>query len=339
MGRLREVRGPVRCARPRHQGTLASMGINSRILDGLVGMLDNQADLNAVRVFAAVADAGSFHGAAVRLALPRSTVSHRVAQLEARLGVRLLARTTRRVALTEAGRAYLEQVRVALQLLDEADHRMAGLTDVPRGTVRVSLAYGVATQWLGPVANAFLSRYPEASLVVDLSDRYVDLVGEGYDVALRAGELADSGLTSRLLGTMTTRCFVSPAWLAQHGPIDHPRDLAHHDVILFHPERVATWVFEGPERVSVEVRGRYAVRHHPLNLEAAEQGHGVARLPPVTVEASVAAGRLVPILPEWSSPPMRLHLVTAGASLRTAAVAAFVALVVEHVGRGLEGFR
>ncbi|HMV69643.1 MAG TPA: substrate binding domain-containing protein, partial [Myxococcota bacterium] len=212
----------------------------------------------------------------------------------------------------------------------------AGLVEVPRGTVRVSAPPGAAAAWLGPVVEAFLERFPEVNLVLDLSDRFVDLVGEGFDVALRAGELADSGLTSRVLGSMHQRCFASPGWLAAHGVPRHPSELAHVPILVFGPDRSATWVFEGPERVSVDVRGRLAVRHFGLLLAAAERGTGLVRLPVSVAEPSVAAGRLVPVLEAWPGPTARLHLLTAGTSLRTAAVQAFVSLVIERAAGGLE---
>jgi len=264
-------------------------------------------------------------------------VSHRLAALEGALGVRLLARTTREVALTEAGRDYHGRVRAALQMVDDANRRMAGLVAAPRGMVRVALVPGFAAAWLGAIAERLLTRYPEVQLVASLEDRVVDLVAEGFDVAVRAGDLPDSGLTARRIGETRFACFASPAYVASHPALTTPRDLVDHHVVLFTGGLAATWIFEGPERVSVPVRGRYVVNHQGLLLEAGEAGLGVVRLLPFTARASLEAGRLVRVLPEWQSPPARLYAVTQGIVHRTAAVAAFLEVLDEVLGRQLFG--
>jgi DNA-binding transcriptional LysR family regulator len=302
-------------------------------LETLVGSVTNLPELDGVRVFVAIVEHGGFLAASRALGIPRSTVSHRLAALEGALGVRLLARTTRTVAMTEAGRDYHGQVRAALQMVDDANRRMAGLVAAPRGMVRVALVPGFAATWLGAIAERLLTRYPEVQLVASLEDRMVDLVSEGFDVAVRAGDLPDSGLTARRIGETRFACFASPAYLASHPPLTTPRDLVHHDAVLFIGGLTATWAFEGPERVSVPVRGRYVVNHQGLQLEAGEAGLGVVRLLPFTVRASLEAGRLVRVLPEWHSPPARLYVVTQGIVHRTAALAAFLEVLDEVVGR------
>jgi DNA-binding transcriptional LysR family regulator len=300
-------------------------------------MTTNLPDLDAVRVFAAIVETGSFKAAAERLGQPRSTVSWRLAALEDALGVRLLVRTTRKVNVTDAGRDYFEQVRAALQIVDDANRRVRGLTEAPRGPVRIAASPGFGATWMTAIAERLLTRHPAVELVVDLQDRFVDLVGEGFDAAIRGGELPDSSLTARTLQTARTYCYASPAWLEGRPPIHTPRDLAAHDVILYAGGPRGEWVFEGPPRTTVAVRGRYTVNSHRLHVEAAERGLGVARVFPFLVGPALAAGRLVPVLPGWGSPETKLHVVTLGATRRTAALDAFLEVLAEVVLDGGPG--
>jgi DNA-binding transcriptional LysR family regulator len=286
-------------------------------------------ELDAVRVFVAIVESGSFQAAARRLDLPRSTVSWRVAALEEALGVRLLSRTTRRVGVTDAGRAYYGQVHAALQAVEEANRWVAGLAATPRGPVRVSASVSFGASWMNPIAARMAAEYPEVELVVDLSDRFVDLVGEGYDAAIRGGDLTDSSLTARSLGANRAGHYAAPSYLIGRSTPQVPQDLADHEVLLYTGGPRTTWTFEGPERLTLPVYGRYTVNNHALLLDAAIRGMGIARLFPFLVEPAVADGRLVQVLPEWTAPPARLHVLTLGASRRTAALEAFLRVVVE----------
>lgn len=299
-------------------------------------MLTNLPDLDAVRVFAAIVDTGSFKGAADRLGLPRSTVSWRLSTLEDALGVQLLVRTTRKVNVTDAGREYYEQVRSALQIVDDANRRVIGLTDVPRGPVRIATSPGFGATWMTAVASRLLVRHPAVELIVDMQDRFVDLVAEGFDAAIRAGELPDSSLTARTLQSGRMFCYASPAYLKKRTRITTPRDLVDHEVILYAGGPRAQWVFDGSPRVTVAVHGRYTVNSHRLNVEAAERGLGVARVFPFLVRASLEAKRLVPVLPDWPSPEARLHVVTLGANRRTAALEAFLEVLAEVMAEGFD---
>lgn len=296
-------------------------------------MLTSLPDLDAVRVLVAIAEAGSFQAASRRLGVPRSTVSYRLAGLEAALGVRLVSRTTRRVGLTEAGRAYYEEVRGALQAVDDASRRVAGLAEAPRGPVRVSTSTGFGATWLPEIAAQLLRQHPDVQLVVDLSDRYVDLVAEGYDAAIRGGEGGDTTLFARSLGANRSVCVAAPAYLAGRPPLTHPRDLAQHAALLYSGPLHQEWIFELPERVKVPVSGRFIVNSHRLLVEAAERGLGVARVFPFLVEPALAAGRLVPVLEGWQSPEAHLRVLTAGPRHRTAALEAFLAVVAEVMQR------
>ena len=298
-------------------------------------MPDNSPDLNAVRVFAKVVEVGSFRGAAEALRVPRSTVSLRIAALEAQLGVLLLQRTTRLVTPTEAGLAYYQRVAPALATLDEADRLVAGLQDLPRGTLRISAPPEFGQQFLSPVVNRFLAAWPEVRLSIDISDRYVDLVGEGYDLAIRAGQLPDSSLIARKLGEAGLRCFASPAYLERHGRPRAPEELAEHDCILFGvPELRATWTFGAPPTArTVEVTGRLAVNSMHMAREAAVAGLGIARLPPLTTAAAERSGALIEVLEEWRSPGGRIHAVYPTSRHLSPKVRAFLDVLTEERSR------
>ena len=296
--------------------------------------MTNPPDLEGVRTFAAIVENGSFLSASQRLGVPRSTISHRLATLEAALGVRLLQRSTRRVTVTEAGQEYYQQLRPALTAVEEATRRVAGLAEQPRGLVRVSVSQGFAGQWMSTIALPFLEKYPEVQLQVDISDRFVDLIGEGYDLAVRGGELGDSRLHAKTLGSMRMFCYASPEYLMGRAPLEHPRQLEGEQVLLFSGAATAEWLFEGPEKVQVKVQSRYRVNSHQLHVEAAAAGFGIARVFPFLVERELERGLLRPVLPEWGSPVARLQVVTSGVAHRTAAVRAFVERLEEVVGGG-----
>jgi DNA-binding transcriptional LysR family regulator len=290
-------------------------------------------DLDAVRVFVAIAEAGSFHGAARRLGQPRSTVSWRLASLEQALGVQLLSRTTRQLGLTEAGRIYYAEVHAALLALEEANRRASGLTEQARGPVRVSASVAFGASYMNTIAQRMAAEHPEVELLVDLTDRLVDLVSEGVDAAIRSGDLPDSSLSLRSLGAGRARHYASPSYLAARPPLQHPQDLAQHLVLLYVGGPRTHWLFEstGPEReqVTVPVYGRYTVNNHSLLVEAAVCGLGVTRTFPIMAQAAVAQGGLVEVLPGWRSPPARLQVLTLGAARRTAALSAFLQVLTE----------
>lgn len=286
--------------------------------------VDNRLDLNSVRVLVAVAEHG-FRGAAQRLGLPKSTVSKRVADLEAQLGQRLLTRTTRRLALTEVGRAFLERATPALEQLTAAASVVQRAGDTPRGVLRISASATMAELVLGRFLGEFSRDYPEVRLVLDLTDRYVDLVAGGYDVALRAGTLADSSLRARLLTQSGTTCFASPAYLERKGTPKTPEALVEHDTLGFGTERTdVRWPFvvRGKRR-EVVLRPRVTANSFLLLRELAELGLGIARVPRTIVERTQKA-KLVEVLTPFAPPPTPMHAVYAPGRDSSPAVRAFL---------------
>ena len=257
--------------------------------------------------FAAVAEARSFRQAAARLNLRPSTLSHAVRALEERLGVKLLARTTRSVVPTEAGLVLLAQVAPALAVLDGAAEAVNPHRARPHGTVRLTLPQGAASSVLAPRLGALAETYPDVTLDAVVDDGFVDLLRGGFDAGIRLGESVAPGMTSVRVGADRSAAVVAaPSYWAAHSPPETPRDLARHRCIN---RRYAAgrglyrWRFaRGGERVEVACEGPLTVNSEPLMRAAALAGVGVAMMAEEDVAADLAAGRLRRVLAEWCPP-------------------------------------
>jgi DNA-binding transcriptional LysR family regulator len=294
-------------------------------------------DLNAMAVFAKVAELGSFVGAAVALSMPTSTVSRRVAELEASLGTRLLHRTTRRVRLTEDGAAFYSRcARVVAEARYAVDELVAHQED-PQGRLRVSTPPLFAQLVLGDVAAIALRRWPRLELEIVASETRVSLLDDGFDLAIRVGSLADSSLTARKIGDARRIVCASPGYVAEHGLPAQPAELGHHRCILVRPG--STWHFVGPEgRVEAPVGGRLAVNDILGARRAALAGVGLAYLPTVACLEDLERGRLVAALGEWTRrAAAAIWAVHAGGALVPPKVRAFVELLVEQFAAVSDG--
>jgi len=285
-------------------------------------------DLNHVSVFARVVELESFTAAAKHLGLPKSSVSRTVTRLEDELGVRLLQRTTRKLNLTEAGRAYYDRARVALAGLEEAASAATNLSAEPRGTVRVSTPANMGMIDLGEIVARFVRKFPLVHIEISLSSRFVDLVAEGFDLALRAGKLADSSLVARRIGSDTFGLFASPAYLRRRGRPKTLAELAKHDCVLFRGTHgKSEWVLDGPrgeERVTV--RGPLNADEIGFVQQAVSAGVGIALLPMIGVRLTTGRGNLpmpVRVLPEYHGPGNSLHIVSPSTRYQSASVTAF----------------
>jgi DNA-binding transcriptional LysR family regulator len=263
-------------------------------------MLDNlRADLNAVRVFARVVEAGSFRAAARTLGMPKSTVSLRVAELENRLGERLLERTTRRLRLTDAGRTYHERAVAALETLADAERTLSEHKAVPTGRLRVTTTVEGGQFLFAPIFAEYLRRYPHVELQVVLADRHVDLIEEGIDLALRGGPLPDSSFVARRLSLLAAiRVYASPAYLKARGVPRRPRELEQHDcLVMTSQSNASVWSFQvGGKVVAVKVRPRAEANSFVVVREFARAGLGVARMPENIAQPAVDSGQLRPLL-------------------------------------------
>lgn len=257
--------------------------------------------LAPIIAFVRVVERGSFTAAARDLGRSTSQVSRQVSALEERLGARLLHRSTRAVSPTEAGEAFYGRCARLLADLDEAEEAVAHLQAAPRGTLRVSVPMSFGVRYLSPLIAEFLTRYPEVRVEASFSDRRVDLVDEGFDLAVRIGALDDSCLYARRRAPYGRLVGASPALVAQLGAPDHPSRLSTLPGLLFSYQHTgASWVFEGPGgEVMVRMSGRLVANSGEALLDAARAGLGVALLPDFLVADDVASGRLVRLLDGW----------------------------------------
>lgn len=264
-------------------------------------------DLNDVAVFEKVVSEGSLTAAASRLNQPKSSVSRALSRLESDLGVRLLQRTTRKLHLTEAGQVFFERTRRVLGELRDAEQAVTQLQESPRGNLRITMPVELGMKFMGRVVAEFMQRYPEVSIEAELSGRMVNLVQEGFDLALRIGELQDSSLVAKRLGNLSGRFFASPGYIARHGLPKKPEDLDSHEVILFmQPRENSLQLFKQSLRAGAQgpgcrrtVKGRLTVNNSSMACDAAVAGIGIALVPAFLSADAVASGQLLPVLPEY----------------------------------------
>ena len=269
--------------------------------------------LPEIALFVAVANAKSFSRGARALGMPVSTVSRRIAELERRIGLQLLVRSPRAVSLTAVGVTYLQRCQVIVEAAEMAHAELSEHLTRPRGVLRVSTTADFTLTFLTPLFADFASRYPEISFEFDLSPRVVDLVAENFDVAIRIGELADSQLTVRRLGTLESGLYAAPSYVARVGSLQTPADLERCECIRAGGARASqtTWdLHKGKTRVAVPIRGRFVANNLRFVLELAALGMGVAAVDSAMARHAVAAGTLVRVLPAWSPPPVAVHALT-----------------------------
>jgi DNA-binding transcriptional LysR family regulator len=289
--------------------------------------------LSGVSVLAAVVETGNFARAGESLGLTPSAISRAVARLEARLGVRLFERTPRTVTLTEEGRRFHAQVAPLLSELADAADNVAGASLAVRGRVRVNVDPWLARLVLAPRLEAFMARYPELSLELVVRDTLGDLVGQGYDAAVRFGEPEPSGLIAeKLLETRIITC-AAPSYLAQHGTPRHPSDLVHHACLMFRDPTAGLpfpfWFQRGSETMAVKVRERLILNDLATKLAATIAGYGVAQSVAFGLEPYLKSGALAQVLSEWSDERYPLYAYHASRRHVPARVRAFLDFVKE----------
>jgi len=295
-------------------------------------------DLNRITVFARVVEAGSFTGAAAALGLRKSSVSRSVAALEADLGIRLLQRTTRKLSLTAAGRAYYDRARDALAGIEEAEQAASSLGADPRGLVRVTAPVDVAGD-LAQVTAAFLRAHPRVRVETLLTAHYVDLVKEGFDLAVRAGPIADSSLLSRRLGESESGLFASPAYLDAAGRPRRLADLARHECILYRAGSTsAKWRLLGPRgEEEVTVHGRVDTDEFAFVRAMVLAGFGIALVPITMVGSLAEKGEIERVLPPYARRSAPVQIVWPSRRFEPAAVTLFREALAEALLRLLGG--
>ena len=293
-------------------------------------------DPNDLLVFSRGAELGSFSRAAERLGLPKSTVSRRIAALESQIGERLLLRTTRRQTLTELGRELLEHARQIAQEVDAAtalrDHRQAA----PSGRLRVSMPSDVANLVLSDTLAAFVALHPAISLELDLSPRRVDLLGEGFDAAIRMGPLPDDTLlAARRLAAFSNGLYAAPSYLAERGEPTTPQDLSGHEAVRLlggNGEPMAWTLMRGEEHWEGVPAGRAAANSPELLIRLARAGAGIAAVPDFFARPFQIRGELRRVLPDWSLPSHTAWVVFPGRKLMPAKTRVFVDMLHSALG-------
>jgi DNA-binding transcriptional LysR family regulator len=264
-----------------------------------------------MRVFAAVVDAGSFVGAASALAMSKPAVSRHVADLEARLGLRLLHRTTRRLSLTDEGEVFHARCRTLLADLEEAEAEVGSRSGEAAGLLKVNVPVSFGLLHLAPLWAGFMARHPRVALDVTLSDRVVDLVEEGFELAVRIARLRSASLISRRLSSTRLILCASPGYLARHGAPGHPSELAAHSVLAYSLLSTGdTWSFEGPQGpVTARVEPRLRTNSGDTCRTAALQDLGIVLQPAFLVGEDLRSGALVELLPAYRSIELGIYAV------------------------------
>jgi DNA-binding transcriptional LysR family regulator len=284
-------------------------------------------------VFVQAAKAGSFAAAGLALGLSAQVVGKHITSLESRLGVKLLTRTTRRQSLTEAGEAYYERAKVALAEFAAAEDVANDFAATPRGRLRISAPVSFGSLRLMKVVCDYLAANPGVQVDLSLTDRVVDLVHEGFEAAVRIGNLPDSGLIAKRLAPNRLRPFASPKYLEAKGAPKVPADLiSHHCLMLTYPSRppMRDWIFERNGTVEkVRIDGRLRVDGCSALVKAAVEGLGIVLIPEFNVETELASGRLVRLLPEWEGSSREMHIIFAPDHHLTPKLRGFIDVLVE----------
>jgi DNA-binding transcriptional LysR family regulator len=286
--------------------------------------------LQAITAFTRVVEAGSFARAADRLGISVSAVSRHVADLEAHLGVRLLNRTTRRLSLTESGRAFHERSVQLLADIEEAEEDVGAGAHVPRGTLRITCGTTFGTHYVAEAVAAYAARHPQVRFDLDLSDRMVDLVEEGFDLAIRIGAVGSPALIVRPIGMTSLVCCASPAYVARHGAPRTPDDLARHHCLTY-TYAPDTWRFRGPDREhAVAVSGPARANNGEMLTALAVAGMGIDLEPDIVVAPHVRDGTLVRLLPDYKPASMPIMAVYSSRRHLSAKVRSFIDFIAER---------
>lgn len=293
--------------------------------------------ITAMKVYDRVCALGSLSAAARELTMSTTAVSRIVKELEEDLGVRLLNRTTRRLSPTEAGRDYVERVRLLLDEIEELQDSTRKLDKATRGLLRVSCSNVLAHTRITRLIPRFLDEYPQVSIEFNLTSRHVvGIVEEGYDVAIRFEAQADSEIVARRLGEVGNHVCATPAYLQRYGTPRHPRDLADHSCVLSNvARRLGTWPFTGPDRFSAAVSGRVSTNSVEAAYQMTLAGFGIGNLPGLLVEEAVKDGRLVPLLEEFRPSASPIYALYPHRTYVAAKVRAFVDFLIRELSPDL----
>lgn len=294
--------------------------------------------LDDMRIFVATVDAHNFTAAAKRLALSKQFVSRRVMALEEALGVQLLIRNTRKLAVTELGQEFYERAKRILGEVEDAEQAMSLRRAGPRGLLRVSAPMSFGMMHLSPLVANFLREHSDVRFDMELSDRTVDVVGEGFDMAIRIGTLPDSSLIAQKLVDVRMVACCSPGYVRRRGAPLHPADLARHSCLLYGHGGAVSWDFvvDGVAK-GFEVHGPLRANNGELIRDAAVAGLGIVRLPDFIVAEAVGGGQLVTVLEEFLPAAATVYAVYPQHRQRSVTIRVFVEFLKGFLGKGLGG--
>ena len=290
--------------------------------------------LDAMEIFAEVVESEGFSAAARRLGVSKSSVSKQIARLEDRLGVRLLNRTTRRLSLTEAGAAYYGACRRVLDEAETAERAVSNLAAAPRGVLKLNAPMSFGFLHLAAAIPAFHARFPQITVDAAMNDRFVDLIDEGYDVAIRIGSLRDSSLIARRLAPSHAVICAAPDYLDRRGRPARPEDLTAHDCLLYaNQAQPREWQLLGPQGPqTVRVGGPLLANNGDVLCRAALGGMGLTRLPTFIVGDHLRSGQLEAVLPGYPPPEEGIHAVYPHSRNLSVKVRVFVDFLTAHFG-------
>ena len=292
--------------------------------------------ITGVQLFIRIVETGSFSKASVDLGVTQPTATKHVAAVEARLGARLLNRNTRGVSATEIGALYYEKCKAIQRELEEADNLASLLQSKVGGQLRISTSVSFGRRVLTPLVLAFMRKHPEITIDLSFDDRYVNLVEQGIDVAIRMGRLADSSLGARYLGTNPWVLVASPAYLKTHAAPKLPADVAQHPCLIYSSvQGDERWQFTGGAGLAgreeaVPVHGPLRTNNLSVILEAAQEGMGLAILPWYVAHGAVSAGRVTPLLTGFALPVQEMHAVFPSPKLVPSKVSSFIGYLQEQ---------
>jgi len=292
--------------------------------------------LQAMRVFATVVETGSFSRAAEHLQLSATAASRYVAELEKLLGAQLLQRSTRRLNLTEVGANYYDRCRLILADVDEAEAQAATAESQPKGLLRISLPYSFGLRYIAPLMPEFCKRYPDLQLEFNFSERTIDLVEEGIDMAIRITADLKTSLVARKLAPAGTICCASPDYLASHGTPQTPDDLRNHNCMTYSYSPTGnTWTFNRDGReIAVQVKGQLRASNGDMNRLAAIDGLGIITLPTFMICEELRTGSLVPILADYQLPRLTVYAVYLPGARRAARIKVMAEYLWNALGQG-----
>ncbi|TMM41999.1 LysR family transcriptional regulator [Colwellia ponticola] len=290
--------------------------------------------IEAMRAFVAVVAEGSFSNAATSMQLSPQLVSKYVAKLEDQLGIRLLNRTTRKVSLTEAGTHYVQHAQQILLSIDEMDSQLGGLQQNPKGTLRISAPVSFALKHMAKLITDFQLQYPLVNIELQLNDRKIDIVDEGFDIALRIGNLKDSSLIAKYIAPIRVILCASPEYLKKHGTPKQPEDLKNHRYLHYNYSEIDSKdnIYQWLNAKNIDTRGGFDSNNGDILVEAAIAGAGLALQPTFIASNAISSGQLTQVLADFELKPLGLYAVYAHRKLLPSKVRCFIDFIENYYG-------